>query len=135
VAIDPRNGAVKAMVGGNNYRKSQFNLAVQGVRQPGSSFKPFVLATALREGISPGDAFRVEAADDQPRRQVLGGQQLRQFLPRLDRSRARDDRVDNAVYAQLTQLVGLEARRRDRQAHGDRSKLDGYFAIGLGAER
>ena len=35
------------MVGGNNYRKSQFNLAVQGERQPGSSFKPFVLAAAL----------------------------------------------------------------------------------------
>ena len=50
VAIDPRNGAVKAMVGGNNYRESQFNLAVQGERQPGSSFKPFVLATALRQG-------------------------------------------------------------------------------------
>ena len=45
------------MVGGNNYRKSQFNLAVQGVRQPGSSFKPFVLATALREGISPATHF------------------------------------------------------------------------------
>ena len=88
VAIDPRNGAVKAMVGGNNYRKSQFNLAVQGVRQPGSSFKPFVLATALREGISPATHFDVEAADDQPRRQVLGGQQLRQLVPRLDRPRA-----------------------------------------------
>ena len=57
VAIDPRDGAVRAMVGGNNYRKSQFNLAVQGVRQPGSSFKPFVLATALREGISPATHF------------------------------------------------------------------------------
>ena len=57
VAIDPRDGAVKAMVGGNNYRKSQFNLAVQGVRQPGSAFKPFVLATALREGISPATHF------------------------------------------------------------------------------
>ena len=45
------------MIGGNNYRKSQFNLAVQGERQPGSSFKPFVLATALRDGISPDSEF------------------------------------------------------------------------------
>ena len=56
----PSDGAVRAMVGGNNYRKSQFNLAVQGVRQPGSSFKPFVLATALRQGISPATHFQSE---------------------------------------------------------------------------
>ena len=57
VAIDPRDGRVLAMVGGNNYRKSQFNLAVQGERQPGSSFKPFALATALQQGISPSTVF------------------------------------------------------------------------------
>src|SRR5207302_2004746 len=57
VAIDPRTGRVLAMVGGNNFRKSQFNLAVQGERQPGSSFKPFVLATALKQGISPDTTF------------------------------------------------------------------------------
>ena len=51
VAIDPRNGKVLAMIGGNSYRKSQFNLAVQGERQPGSSFKPFVLAAAIEKGI------------------------------------------------------------------------------------
>ena len=50
VALDPRDGRVLAMVGGENYRESQFNLAVQGERQPGSSFKPFVLATALDAG-------------------------------------------------------------------------------------
>ena len=53
VAIDPRDGRVLAMVGGTNYRESQFNLAVQGERQAGSSFKPLVLATALENGISP----------------------------------------------------------------------------------
>src|SRR5262245_557762 len=57
VAMDPRDGRVLAMVGGENYRKSQFNLAVQGERQPGSSFKPFALATALQQGISPSTVF------------------------------------------------------------------------------
>jgi penicillin-binding protein 1A len=53
VAIDPRDGAVRALVGGRDYHQRKFNLAVQGERQAGSSFKPFVLAAALDEGISP----------------------------------------------------------------------------------
>jgi penicillin-binding protein 1A len=53
VAIDPRDGAVRALVGGRDYRRRQFNLAVQGERQAGSSFKPFVLAAAMADGISP----------------------------------------------------------------------------------
>jgi penicillin-binding protein 1B len=50
IAVDPRNGDVLAMVGGRNYRDSQFNRAVQALRQPGSAFKPFVYATALQSG-------------------------------------------------------------------------------------
>ena len=57
VALNPSNGAVLAMYGGRSFHASQFNLAVQGERQPGSSFKPFVLATALKEGISPLSTF------------------------------------------------------------------------------
>ncbi|HEX2128137.1 MAG TPA: transglycosylase domain-containing protein, partial [Solirubrobacterales bacterium] len=57
VAIDPRDGSVLAMVGGRNFRESEFNLAAQAQRQPGSAFKPFVLATALSMGISPQTTF------------------------------------------------------------------------------
>src|SRR5205085_6629736 len=57
VSIDAQTGAVVAMYGGRNFHTSQFNLAVQGERQPGSSFKPFVLATALKEGIAPQTTF------------------------------------------------------------------------------
>ena len=45
------------MVGGRDYNESPFNLATQGQRQPGSAFKPFTLATALKEGISPGSTW------------------------------------------------------------------------------
>jgi penicillin-binding protein 1A len=48
------------MVGGQNFRKSQFNLAVQGQRQTGSAFKPFVLTTAVEQGISPQTVFTSE---------------------------------------------------------------------------
>jgi len=50
VAIDPETGEVKAMVGGVDFRRSQFNRAVQARRQPGSAFKPFVYAAAIDHG-------------------------------------------------------------------------------------
>ncbi len=53
VVIDNKNAGVKAMVGGPNFATKPFNLATQGQRQPGSSIKPFILLTALEEGISP----------------------------------------------------------------------------------
>ncbi|MEE8637953.1 MAG: transglycosylase domain-containing protein, partial [Candidatus Margulisiibacteriota bacterium] len=54
VSIDPRTGYIKAMVGGVDYFESKFNRATQAKRQPGSSFKPFVYAAAMEQGISPG---------------------------------------------------------------------------------
>ncbi|HVY20451.1 MAG TPA: penicillin-binding protein 1A [Bauldia sp.] len=52
VAVDP-DGAVRAMVGGRDYGESQFNRATDALRQPGSSFKPFVYATAMMNGFTP----------------------------------------------------------------------------------
>ena len=58
VAVKPGTGEVIAMVGGRDFKTQQFNAAVQGSgRQPGSAFKPFVLATALANGISPEQTF------------------------------------------------------------------------------
>lgn len=52
VIMDP-NGAVKALIGGRDYTKNQYNRAVQGRRQPGSTFKPFVWLAALEKGLTP----------------------------------------------------------------------------------
>src|SRR3954454_3881243 len=57
VAIDNDTGQVRAMVGGRDYDQQPFNLATQGQRQPGSSIKPFTLATALTRGIAPGSLW------------------------------------------------------------------------------
>jgi penicillin-binding protein 1A len=54
VAIDPRTGAVRAMVGGRDFGDSKFNRATQALRQPGSTFKPIVYAAAVHEGFGPG---------------------------------------------------------------------------------
>lgn len=55
IVILDKSGAVKAMVGGIDYNKSQFNRATQALRQPGSAFKPFVYLTALQKGWKPKD--------------------------------------------------------------------------------
>jgi penicillin-binding protein 1A len=55
VSIDPATGDVLALVGGRDFRDSEFNRAVQGLRQAGSAFKPFVYATALAQGMLPTD--------------------------------------------------------------------------------
>ena len=134
VAIDPRDGRVLAMVGGRNYKKSQFNLAVQGERQPGSSFKPFVLATALSEGISPQTQFT-----SQPTVINLGDKLWsvhnyeNSYLGTIDLVDA-TTYSDNSVYAQLTAQVGPGNVAAMAKRLGIQSPLNDYFAIGLGAE-
>ncbi len=53
IAVDPRSGAVRAMVGGFDFAKSKFNHVTQAWRQPGSSFKPFIYSAALEKGFTP----------------------------------------------------------------------------------
>ncbi len=61
LAIDPQTGYIKAMVGGYDFFKSEFNRAVQARRQPGSAFKPFVYIAALESGMTPASVI-----DDSP---------------------------------------------------------------------
>ena len=57
VALNPRSGAVTAMVGGFDFSRNQYNHAVQAARQPGSSFKPFVYSAALEHGVTPASVY------------------------------------------------------------------------------
>ena len=135
VAMDPRDGRVLAMIGGNNFRKSQFNLAVQGQRQAGSSFKPFVLATALREGIAPASTL----VSHSPTVLNAGGTlwSVSNYegddLGTINLEQA-TIHSDNTVYAQLTRLVGPSNVVKTAHALGITSPLKAYFSIGLGAQ-
>ena len=134
VAIDPRDGKVLAMVGGESFRKSQFNLAVQGQRQTGSSFKPFVLTSALEQGISPQTVFESE-----PTTINLGDKLWSvanyegSYLGPIDLTEA-TIHSDNTVYAQLTAQVGPKNVAKTAHRLGVTRPLDDYFAIGLGVE-
>jgi penicillin-binding protein 1A len=133
VAIDPHTGAVKAMFGGRNFRRSQFNLAAQAKRQPGSSFKPIVLATAMNEGISPmteleSKPVTIDAGDRVWR--VTNYDHT--YIGRVSLSRAIVS-SDNSVFAQLTDIVGPKAIVQTAHKLGIRSHLSPYFSIGLGS--
>lgn len=60
VSMDQKNGHVKAMVGGRDYNESSFNRAIQAIRQPGSTFKPFLYYAAIENGFTPGTTMRSE---------------------------------------------------------------------------
>jgi penicillin-binding protein 1A len=133
VAIDPRSGEVKAMFGGRNFRHSQFNLAAQAKRQPGSAFKPIVLAAAMNEGISPVTELESKPVS------IDAGDRIwkvtnydHTYLGRVSLSRAIVS-SDNTVYAQLTDLVGPKAIVKTAHSLGIRSRLAPYFSIGLGS--
>jgi penicillin-binding protein 1A len=112
VVIDNKNAGVKAMVGGPNFATKPFNLATQGHRQPGSSIKPFILLTALEEGISPYTTY--ESAE-QEFSYGKNGQET--FVVTNDEGAyagttdiaSATTYSDNSVYAQLA-LEGLKGK-------------------------
>jgi penicillin-binding protein 1A len=61
VAIDPRTGGIRAMVGGFDYAKNKFNHVTQAWRQPGSSFKPFIYSASLEKGFTPATVINDSA--------------------------------------------------------------------------
>jgi penicillin-binding protein 1A len=112
VVLDNKNAGVKAMVGGPNFATKPFNLATQGHRQPGSSIKPFILLTALEEGISPYTTY--ESAE-QEFSYGKNGQET--FVVTNDEGAyagttdiaSATTYSDNSVYAQLA-LEGLKGK-------------------------
>lgn len=137
VSVDPRNGQIRAMVSSSDYDSSQFNLAAQGHRQPGSTFKTFVLTTAIKQGIDPYSTYyaskpldlslpqwghwTVHTADEG----YLGTVNLQQATIASD----------NTVFAQLDLDVGPKAVANTAKSMGITSELDGIPAEGLGGLR
>jgi penicillin-binding protein 1A len=135
VAVEPYSGRVMAMVGGYSFSLSNFNRATQAMRQPGSSFKPFVYATALENGYTPSrvvaDApitLQGASADEVWRpqnynRKFYGSLTLRRGLE-LSR---------NTMTVRLAQSVGMKKIVDMAQRAGVVDKMDPVLAMALGA--
>ncbi len=136
VAIDPNTGAVKAMVGGRSFDRSQFNAATQAMRQPGSAFKPLVLAAALESGIQTETRYAssptVLTLPDGSRWPVNNYDGRGYGMMTLRRGM---ERSVNGVYARL--VVDVGPRNVVKLAHrvGITSPLDPFHSIALGALR
>ena len=97
VAMDPRTGAIRAMVGGFDYSKSKFNHVTQAWRQPGSSFKPFIYSAALEKGFTPATVINdaplfFDAAHH--RQPALGAEELRRHVRGPDDDAPGPDEVE-----------------------------------------
>jgi penicillin-binding protein 1A len=121
-------GAVRALVGGRDYVDSQFNRATQALRQPGSSFKPFVYLTALEHGITPHDHFV-----DAPIR--VGGYQPHnygnKYMGDVTVAEALAQSL-NTVAIQIEQRVGVDAVVATAHRLGITSELNRDASLALG---
>ncbi len=133
VAVRHADGQVLAMVGGRNFATSQFNLATQSHRQPGSAFKPFVLVAALQKGISPdavfdASPFTVPVSD--------GVWSVKNYVDnkpgqRMTLRTATNQSV-NAVYARLIMAIGPENVVATAKSMGITTPLTPNPALALG---
>lgn len=136
VAIENSTGEVRAMVGGRDYNQSPFNLATQGERQPGSSFKAFDLAAALRDGISPGSVwsskvktFDVHTAHGDERFLVHNDEGSYTGSNTLTGATASSD---NSIYAEVGLKVGTHRIARLAHRMGIRTPISTNPAMTIG---
>ena len=137
VTIDPQTGYVRAMASSSRYGDSKFNLAAQGHRQAGSTFKVMVLMDALRRGVDPNrTTLRLAARCSPgwlPTAPELRGPDLRRTRYGGSMNLVKATlKSDNSVYAQLDADLGPESVAKTARDMGITSPLHGYPAEGLG---
>jgi len=133
LSIDNATGGVKAMVGGYSFEDSKFNRATQASRQTGSSFKVYVYATAIQEGMSPFDTVM-----DTPASYMSGGQVYaphnydEKFEGRITLRRALAD-SRNIPAVRILDRVGIQNVIETARKFGLTSALPPYLPLALGA--
>jgi penicillin-binding protein 1A len=135
IAMEPAKGAIRAMVGGYDFGRSEYNRAVQAHRQPGSAFKPIIYATAVNQGMSPAsvilDAPVVYAQDQDEKtwkpenygRKIHGMVSLRDALAHSH----------NLATVRLLDKVGVKNVIEFAKVVGITSPLAADLSLGLGS--
>jgi penicillin-binding protein 1A len=134
VTIDPADGHILAMASTGSYGTSKFNLAAQGRRQPGSTFKTMVLMTALARGVDPDRTFYTSKPlkfDDPTWGPIDVSTYSDTYIGSANLVRA-TLASDNSIYEQLDLDLGPQKVTETARAMGIRSPLYGYPAEGLG---
>jgi penicillin-binding protein 1A len=134
VTIDPHNGEILAMASSSDYNKSKFNLAAQGHRQPGSSFKTMALMTALRRGVDPDTTYYTSRPLNftDPTYGLIETKTYDGSYSGSINLHQATLKSDNSVYMQLALDLGPENVKKTAEDLGITSKLDGYPAETLG---
>jgi penicillin-binding protein 1A len=136
VAMNPHTGRVLAMAGGYSFRMSQYNRAVQAMRQPGSSFKPFVYSAAMDNGWTPSsrvlDAPFVDCSDTTQEKCYKPANYTNIFYG-LSTLRFGIEQSRNAMTVRLAQDMGLEKVSEIGERFGIYDKLPAYQSMSLGA--
>ncbi|HXJ81017.1 MAG TPA: PBP1A family penicillin-binding protein [Candidatus Methylomirabilis sp.] len=138
VALDPATGEIRAMVGGRDYRTSQFNRAVMARRQPGSAFKPFVYAAALSPRNGHPRFTAASIVEDSPLTILVSGKPWtpRNFEDRYEGpvtlQRALEQSLNSAT-VRVAQAVGLKEVVQTAHAFGFGDNLAPVPAVALGA--
>ncbi|MEG4144698.1 penicillin-binding protein 1A [Microcoleus sp. Pol12B5] len=129
VSMDTKTGEVKALVGGGNFKESEFNRATQALRQPGSTFKGLVYAAAMAAGFSPYDGY-----EDEPI--IIDGYQPNNYGKKFSGWRSISDaltRSVNVVAVKVLMDVGFEPAIKVAHDMGIKSKLSPIYSLALGS--
>jgi penicillin-binding protein 1A len=136
LALDPRTGQIKAMVGGYDFQRSKFNRAIQARRQPGSAFKPFVYAAAFDLGLTPSTIF-----EDSPISfpATIDGEQKEWSPENYDQTfrgpvtlRQGLEHSINVVAVKLLETIGVGAATQMAHRLGIRSPIRAELGLALG---
>jgi len=133
IALDPRNGDIRALTGGRKYERGNYNRALQAKRQPGSAFKPFVYISALAAGYSPASDVRDEPVEVVQGNNVWTPANYNDDYAGLITFRRALMRSSNAAAVRVSQLVGLRPIIENAHRMGIQSEIPNYPAVALGA--
>ena len=131
VSIEPSTGLIRVMVGGKNFNNNQFNRATQAFRSPGSTFKIFVYAAALKEGYKPTDLFI-----DTPK--CWYGYCPKNFGDKYNGEISLEQSLklsSNTIAVELLEKVGFEKviQMANKLGVGKEIILENYFPLAIGA--